>query len=404
MTMSANQNQPVRKLLFITWDGPQTSYMEGLFMPIFEKVAALTNIEFHVLQFTWATSEKTEKVSALAAKMGINYNSYPIQRRPHPVIGSVLTVLKGKSVVEQYIERHQIDMVMPRSTFPALIVNLIRKKKFLLIFDADGLPLEERIDFGSLTTASRQYKFLKKQETIMLKAADAVITRSGKAIDIHIEKIGEQYRPKFSVVYNGRDESIFKPDEPSRAKKRQELGILPNEKVFLYCGSLGNQYGWDEMVAIFSKFVSTQPAHWLILTGDVGYAAERTPLSLKDNVTIMTSAFPDVPGYLNIADVAFAIRQPSYSMQGVAPIKLGEYLLMGIPTITSEGIGDTDEILKYMPHCLMYKHQPQATSIEEIDVWLSSIELVDKIAIREIALTFFSLSAAAESYMKALKN
>ncbi len=24
----------MKNLLFITWDGPQTSYMEGLFMPI----------------------------------------------------------------------------------------------------------------------------------------------------------------------------------------------------------------------------------------------------------------------------------------------------------------------------------------------------------------------------------
>ncbi len=26
-----------KNLLFITWDGPQTSYMEGLFMPIFNE-------------------------------------------------------------------------------------------------------------------------------------------------------------------------------------------------------------------------------------------------------------------------------------------------------------------------------------------------------------------------------
>ncbi len=395
--------QQKRKLLFITWDGPQTSYMEGLFMPIFEKVATLTNVEFHVIQFTWATVDRTSKIAAIAAQMGVKYNTFSIKRSPHPLVGTVITVFKGVSAIKKYIKLHHIDMVMPRSTFPAMMVNMISNKNLKLIFDADGLPLEERIDFGSLTTASRQYRFLKKQETRMLKVADSVTTRSEKAIDIHVANIGEQYRSKFSVVFNGRDEDMFKPDTATRDKWREQLGFLPAEKVFLYCGSLGKQYGWDEMLTVFSNYAKAKPAHWLVLTGDIDYAAQRIPQYLKDKITLVTSAIADVPGYLTTADVAFAIREPLFSMQGVAPIKLGEYLLMGLPTIASGGIGDTDTILKKIPGCFIFDHAVGPEVFKQIAIWLDSGQ-ADTLAIREAALRFFSLNAAATSYLNAITS
>lgn len=52
----------------------------------------------------------------------------------------------------------------------------------------------------------------------------------------------------------------------------------------------------------------------------------------------------------------FALRQPSYSMQGVAPIKLDECLLMNLPTIATKRIGLTEEILNHFEDCLLYNH------------------------------------------------
>ncbi len=39
-------------ILFITWDGPQVSYLESLFVPIFRKLEERCGAHFHVLQFT----------------------------------------------------------------------------------------------------------------------------------------------------------------------------------------------------------------------------------------------------------------------------------------------------------------------------------------------------------------
>lgn len=393
-----------RNILFITWDGPQTSYMEGLFMPIFSEIKKTVQCDFHVLQFTWAGEEKIQQIKAAAHTLGIHYTAAPVYRKPIASVGSLLSVFKGIATIRKYIKQHKIDIVMPRSTMPAVMVNRLSIKNVKIVFDADGFPLEERVDFSGLSKESKQYLWLKKEETKLLERADTVITRSQKAIEIHLHTIGETYRDKFSVVYNGRDVTFFQPDFTTKAKKRDALGFHNEDKVFVYCGSLGPQYGWEEMMAVFSRYHSeNERAKFLILTGNVAFAEERIPAALQKDVTVLSVPFADVPEYLNVADVAFAIRKPTFSMQGVAPIKLGEYLLMGLPTIASAGIGDTEAIFEHLDDCFLFHHQHE-NEIDNVIAFLREKTAVNPNAIRSIGLNYFSLEQSALSYIKALER
>ena len=393
-----------KNILFITWDGPQTSYMEGLFMPIFHEIAQQADFQFHVIQFTWADAQKIAHTKAAADQMGITYTAWPVLRKPNVSIGSLLTVLTSSAKIKKYIRENNIHTVMPRSTFPAMIVNQIKNKNFKLIFDADGLPIEERIDFAGLKKESFQYKLMKSAETKMLKSADAVITRSQKAIDIHIAHIGESYRSKFSVVFNGRDKNVFAYQPPLRGEVRQELG-LKDELLFVYAGSLGPQYCLNEMLEIFQTYAEKHLAKFLILTGNTEFAEQNIPTELKPHVILKSVPAEKVSLYLNGGDVAFGLRKPTFSMQGVAPIKLGEYLLCGLPVIASKGIGDTERILENFEECYLYDHSigllPQ---IAQIKNFVEKAIFVDRNNIAEKAQHYFSLEAAAESYLKALNN
>lgn len=394
----------MKNLLFITWDGPQTSYMEGLFMPIFQEIAKRGDYQFHVVQFTWADAQKIAHTKAAADQMGITYTAWPILRKPNVSIGSLLTVLTSSAKIKKYIRENNIHMVMPRSTFPAMIVNQIKNKTFKLIFDADGLPIEERIDFAGLKKESFQYKLMKSAETKMLKSADAVITRSQKAIDIHTAHIGESYRSKFSVVFNGRDRNVFAYQPKLREKVRQELG-LKDELLFVYAGSLGPQYCLTEMLQIFQAYAEKREAKFLILTGNTAFAEQYIPSELKPHVILKSVPSGKVSLYLNGGDVAFGLRKPTFSMQGVAPIKLGEYLLCGLPVIASKGIGDTEKILENFEECYLYDHSigllPQ---IEHIKNFVEKAIFADRNKIAQKAQDYFSLEAAAQSYLKAIKN
>ena len=394
----------MQNLLFITWDGPQTSYMEGLFMPIFQEISKSEEINFHVMQFTWANEDKINVIKEAALSMGITYSVFPILRKPIPIIGSLFTLFTGSKKIRNYIEQHRIDFVMARSTFPAFMVNRLKEKNFKYIFDADGLPIEEQVDFTGLKKDGFHYKWLKKIEKKSLSDVNLVLTRSKKSIDFHLGNIGNKFENKFAVVYNGRDASVFEIDEAKRKIVREKLGIAENEILLIYCGSLGSQYGFSEMLQTFHKLMEEKAVKFLILTGNTAYALKQIGDN-SENIIVKNVAFVEIASYLNAADAAFAFRIPSFSMQGVAPIKLGEYLLSGLAVIASKGIGDTEEILQNFKHCFLYDHNIGLRSqMPRIIDFIKNIRLEDRRETRDQALQYFSLQSAAKSYICAFKK
>ena len=223
--LSGHRNMIPKKqsILFITWDGPQTNYLENLFFPIF---SGLTVWDFHVIQFSWAGKEKQAQLKALAERIGIHYTHIDVTRKPHPLPGTAVTILRGIPLLKSYIRKHRIDVLMPRSTFPAMMAGALKKKMpdLKIVFDADGLPLEERVDFSGLDPKGFQYRFLKKQEKQMLLLADRVLVRSDHATRLHLYHVGERHAPKFFRVTNGRDAAFFSANAALRMAFRQRLG------------------------------------------------------------------------------------------------------------------------------------------------------------------------------------
>jgi glycosyltransferase involved in cell wall biosynthesis len=378
--------------------------MEGLFMPILNQVQTQSKYGIHIVQFTWAAPEKIAITQNAANELQLIYTHREVIRKPIAVLGNIITIFKGIRFLKKYIKNNNITIVMPRSTMPAIMVNRIAKQNLKIVFDADGLPIEERVDFSGLSRKSKHYLFFKKEENKMLELADGVLTRSHEAIKIHSQTIGNTDLEKFSVVLNGRNTDFFKPNTSEREKMRKELSISEQAKVLVYCGSLGPQYGWDEMLAIFSKYQGENPkALFLILTFNLAFAKERIPNELKESIIVKTVPFAEVPNYLSAADVAFAIREPKFSMQGVAPIKLGEYLLMGIPTIASLGIGDTEQILNSIPNCFLYHHQ-NPNRVAEAVAFIEGLRETNFEEIRKFAIPFCSIEKSATSYCNALNK
>jgi UDP-N-acetylglucosamine:LPS N-acetylglucosamine transferase len=394
----------MKKVVFITWEGSQTNYMEGLFMPILSQVQSQSNYKFHIVQFSWGDAKKVQIIQNSAHELQLIYTHRAIIRKPIAVLGNIITIFRGIQFLKKYIKDNNISIVMPRSTMPAIMVNRIPKNDFKILFDADGLPLEERIDFSGLSRNSKQYQFLKNEENKMLELANAVITRSHDAVKIHLETIKHKSPEKFSVVLNGRNTDFFKPNASERENKRKEFQISSQTKVFVYCGSLGPQYGWNEMITIFRKHHSKNPnALFLILTGNIAFANERIPMDLKEFIIVKTVPFTEIPNYLSVADFAFAIREPKLSMRGIAPIKLGEYLLMGIPTIASVGIGDTEQILNRIPNCFLFDHQ-NPFRLEQAVTFIEGLDKTNFDEIRNYALPYFSIEKSANSYCNALNK
>lgn len=393
----------MKKILFISWDGPQTSYMEGLFLPIFNEVSKNSNYKFHVIQFTWADQQKIESIKKLASAYHIEYTALPIQRKPTPALGSFFTVYTIISKLKDYIVDNQIDIVMPRSTMPAMMVSRLKLKNLKIVFDADGLPIEERVDFTGLSKKSLKYKILKREENRIINQAEIVLTRSQKAIEHHIHHKTNSFINKFAVVLNGKSTIQFDIKKSSRISIRKKYDINHTDFVFIYSGSLdGKKYAYDEILEIFKKYSSiNKDSKLIILSKAITFAKSITPKELLKNIIFESVSHEKVPEYLNAADIGFVLIQPMDSMKAVSAIKLGEYLLMGLPVIASKGIGDSEAILKESDSCHLYNHSVE-NRVDKAIQFLKTVNDFDKQQIRELGIKYFSLEQSAESYIKAL--
>ena len=397
------------KVLFTTWDGPQVTYLESLFLPIFMRLAN-EGISFQVLQFTWGDAERIELARQACEQAGFGYEAISIWRRPR-VAGAMLTAVGGARYVKKAVLAHHIDVVITRSTLPTLATMLaLRTSQCRMVFDADGLPLDERVDFAGQSPSGLAHRLLRDVEAQAVRRADVVLTRSSKAVEILQARAGAGTSvAKFHVVTNGRDAERFKPaDAAESAQMRRNLGLTIDTPLIVYAGSIGPQYCMDEMIRFFVMVHDRRPdAHLLVLTGspEAVQPVLDKHLHLNGCVTTLTVPAQDVPQYLGCADLGLALRQPSFSMQAVAPIKLGEYLLCGLPVVATAGIGDTEAISTDVGVLLQRMDETELKAAAEwfIDSVLPQRERYRSNS-RLAGLNWFSLEASATSYQKALQH
>lgn len=396
----------MRSVLFICWDGPQVYYLEGLFLPILKGLQE--EYSFHVLQFTWGDEVRSSRIKEQCMAAGIGYTRYTITRKPSITTGTIWSLAKGIRLIRDYVRKNTPDIVMYRGTFPSFMGSraLRHNRSVRKVMDADGLPLEERVDFAGLNPRGLQYKFLKKNEGRAIGRSDAVLVRTFATIDVLAPN--SAIARKFHVVLNGRDSTFFvPPSREARRSMRAQLGVKEEELLLVYSGSLGPQYCIPEMLTLFEALQRREGgARFLVLSGNPEYLDKIAILPrLKERMIVRTADFSQVPLYLGAADVGLAIRTPSHSMIGVSPVKLGEYLLSGLPVISSRRIGDTESFLSGQNAVyLLAGHGDGA--LQEAALWTEQVIGVPEIAgnARRIGLAHFSLEKSIESYREAFKH
>lgn len=398
-----------RRLLFVTWDGPQVSYLESLYMPVFERLA-VRGVATHVLQFTWADEARRQAIRRVCEAGGITYHSVPVLRRP-VAAGGLATAMLGSRHVARELQRHRIDVVMPRSTLPALSTMraLCRFPEVRMVFDADGLPHDERVDFGGWSAQGLPYRLLRDIEASAVRRADIVLTRSHRAAQVLASRAGPGATgERFRVVGNGRDPERFHPGTPrERSAVREEIGVDEAAPLVVYAGSVGDQYCLPEMLDFFRRVHARRPdSRFLLLTGSPAEALHH--VSAQPDVAaaciVRQAAAADVPRLLAAGHLGVALRRPTFSMQAVAPIKLGEYLLCGLPVLATRGIGDSEALLPESVGRLLDAMEP--ASLEAAAAWFIDDVLASRDAYRDACRTqglrCFGIDAMVDAYAAAI--
>jgi hypothetical protein len=398
----------VKRVLFVTWDGPAQNYLVDLFLPILSRLQH-PGLRFEILQFS-SGDETVEPTRAAAAAAGIPYHHCATWRRPR-ALATVGMIGYGATLIRRLIRKGRVDVLMPRSAIPAAMCLLAGAgDPVRMLFDADGMMPDERVEFEGWSARGAPYRLLRLAETMAVRRAHAVVTRSGRARQIALERCGAGVDPgKLVVALNGRDPSMFHPGTPgSRAATRAGLCMESATPFVAYVGSLGAKYMPDRIFAFFGAVHRRRPdARLQILTGnqEIAHAHALRARIPRAAVDIRRLPGDEVPAYLAAADLGLAFISPGFSVQATAPTKIGEYLLCGTPSFATRWAGDTAEHL-HAPGIGRLAQDLSDADLEEAAQWFVDEVLSARDAYRERCrqrgLEVFSLAHAVAQYRKAL--
>jgi glycosyltransferase involved in cell wall biosynthesis len=181
------------------------------------------------------------------------------------------------------------------------------------------------------------------------KNADAVFAITHQLID-KVKRYGGKnavYAPNFV------DTNRFKVDIRTREKMREELGIEKDEIVIGYAGAFTYWEGVPILLQAFKNLTKKYSKIKLAVMGKI-YSLKKDDnipklvedMNLKNDVILIPpQPHEDVPKFLSAFDILCCPKIDCEINRLITPIKIIEYLSMGLPTVCSAvgGIPDTIE-------------------------------------------------------------
>lgn len=393
------------KILFVSWDGPAQNYMESLFFPLLSAAARGAG-QVGVYQFTWADEAQAAQTARAAARYGLGYTRSDVMRSPRQLAVPAMIAYGAVRLVGE-VDRGGWDTLMPRAIIPAAMCLLAMRARpgLRLVFDADGLMADERVEFAGWRATGLQYRLFRDWEAQAVRRADRVIVRTTHARHILAARAGAGgFEDKIAVIPNAKDEALFRPlDAAQRAAVRAGRGIGADEPWLLYAGSLGPQYHPAAMVRLFELVHQRRAdARLTLLSGMEDAAAPhvaRLSAAARARVEVTRVVPDEVARLAGAADVGLSLREPSFSQRAVCPIKVAEYLLCGLPVVALAGVGDLDERLGGLSALRLLPDVSEASLERAADWIIEALRERDAqaAAAREAGLREFSLGRCANA-------
>jgi len=182
----------------------------------------------------------------------------------------------------------------------------------------------------------------------VLKNSNTVFTIS-RYLEEEVKQIGCRNVVYVPVFINT---DAFQRDVRERGKIRKELGIGSNEVVIGYSGSFWYVEGVPFLLKAFKSLSDRYGNIKLVLVGGKNAAnSDNIPqlineLSLRERVILIPpQPHQLMPKYLSAFDIACSPKIDSEENRAANPIKIYEYMSMGLPTIVS-AVGEISNIIE----------------------------------------------------------
>ncbi len=237
---------------------------------------------------------------------------------------------------------HPVPMggLLPHASFAANSRRLLDAERFDVIHSFTRTPFQDILRLGGgihreylartdavRSAAGRWWRTISPKERCELELERESLQQG------HIVAVSKRVREeamrhygipgdRISVIYNGVDAAVFKPDPAARARLRGSFGVREEEYVLLFCGSGFRRKGLDFAVAAVDRVPGARL--WVIGEGSARPHPRVAMLGRRE----------DVPGFYAAAD---ALILPT--LYDPCPNVCLEAMAAGIPVIVSRVAG-----------------------------------------------------------------
>lgn len=249
-------------------------------------------------------------------------------------------------------------IIHARSYLPGAVAKMVStlSPQARFVFDCRGLLGDEYVDFGHWSRGSFRYRLIKTAERQLFGRADAVVVLTNRLRRWLREESGiVDSQTPIEVIPCCVDLDRFRFDDVLRERARNELGA-GSRLVVAYSGTLGAWYCEAQMAELFAAIRRRRPALFAVFTRA---ATDRLRQELRtrgvpdDDVIVRSAAQHEMATWLSGADVALSFAEPRFSKIASSPVKVAEYLAIGLPVVVNRGVGDQDELVVNHPKSLI---------------------------------------------------
>lgn len=236
------------------------------------------------------------------------------------------------------------------------VLKKISRKEIIYIYDARGATMEEHKyqlmkDGFHLSEITPLLQHIADVEMATVQNSDLIFSVS----DHLREYLSDTYsvnKDKFFIYPCLSDSNKFYYDEVIRKRTREYLGYEDKHHVYIYSGGLTNNYHLvDETLEFLDCMAASDPnARFLFLSKDNldNEHLKRRYRYLLGKTKVLSVSNQEVCKFLNAADYGILFRDDVIMNNVASPSKFAEYVLCGLPTIISKGVGDFSELcIKY---------------------------------------------------------
>jgi glycosyltransferase involved in cell wall biosynthesis len=353
-----------------------------------------------------AGDDEIDAMTSALARDGIRY-AWSHRSASHTLATKAAESLRAFAALVLRALRQRPRIVHARSYLPAAVARAVTMVTpgARFIFDCRGLLGDEYVDFGHWQRDSFRYQLIKAAEKRLFARADGIVTLTDRLRRWLYEeaRFVDPQKP-IEVIPCCVDLTRFRVDVNARATTRAALG-LGDRFVLAYAGNLGAWYCEEQMARLFAAIRRRRDAAFAVFTRASsdrlrGHLARLGVAT--DDVIVRNLPQTEMATVLSAADAAVSFAEARFSKIASSPVKVPEYLAVGLPTVLNRGVGDQDPLIDAHPDLLIDAGAMRDDDLERAAERLLSLRTDDHARSRAHALAAerFSLEVGVSRYLR----